>query len=121
MTSNIPYSRIGITGSRNFSDLKKMREFITSLPAGISISVGDCRGADKAASSLALSLGISIIIYSADWQRYGKAAGPIRNKQIIDSGIEALYAFPDVDLDRSIGTRDCVRQAKKAGIPVFFP
>ncbi|HEY4153748.1 MAG TPA: hypothetical protein VGM38_10555 [Pseudolysinimonas sp.] len=112
--------RIGITGSRNLSNLHPLREFLLSLPADTTIVVGDNGNVDILAASIAAYRGFRLIIYRADWRSYGKAAGPIRNGCLIRDGITALYAFPSDPASISPGTADCIRQAKKAGIPVFI-
>jgi hypothetical protein len=52
--------------------------------------------------------------FDADWDRYGRAAGPMRNQRMIDEGHpDWVIAFPG---DR--GTADMIRRAKAAGIKV---
>lgn len=54
--------------------------------------------------------------YPADWEKYGKAAGPIRNKQMLDEGKpDMVIAFLAPD---SRGTKNMIEQAEKADIPV---
>jgi hypothetical protein len=54
--------------------------------------------------------------WRADWQQHGKAAGPIRNQQMIDEGRpDRVLAFWD---GKSRGTLDCITRAVAAGIPV---
>ena len=55
-----------------------------------------------------------VSIYPADWDKHGKAAGPIRNKQMIDEGKpDLVIAFPG-----GRGTAGAVRLAKFAGVTV---
>lgn len=54
--------------------------------------------------------------HPADWDRYGKAAGPIRNKHMVDLGADVCHAFP---IEGSRGTFGCMRLAEEAGIPVI--
>lgn len=57
--------------------------------------------------------------YSADWDQYGKAAGPIRNKQMLVEGKpDCVVAFIDKPLKDSKGTLNMVTQAMDAGLPV---
>lgn len=53
-------------------------------------------------------------IHPADWDRYGRSAGPRRNQAMVDLGADVCLAFV---LPGSRGTWDCVRKAKAAGIP----
>ncbi len=51
----------------------------------------------------------------ADWDKFGKGAGPIRNQQMIDEGKpDLVVAFPG-----GTGTADMVKRAKKHGIEVI--
>lgn len=54
--------------------------------------------------------------HPADWTRHGKAAGPIRNQEMIDAGADGVFAFPTA---KSRGTYDCMARAWVRGIPVF--
>jgi hypothetical protein len=59
---------------------------------------------------------IRIWQYPANWKEYGKAAGPIRNKQMLDEGkpdLVVAFLAPN-----SRGTQNMIDQATKAGIPV---
>lgn len=53
-------------------------------------------------------------VYPAQWNLYGKRAGPIRNQQMLDTGIDLVVAFPG-----GRGTYDMARRAKKAGVEVI--
>jgi len=54
--------------------------------------------------------------HPADWTRLGKAAGPIRNQEMVDAGADMVYAFPT---PASRGTLDCMARAWVRGIPIF--
>jgi hypothetical protein len=59
--------------------------------------------------------------FPADWNRYGRAAGPIRNQQMLDEGApDAVIAF-SVNLESSRGTADMVRRSRNAGLHVWLP
>jgi hypothetical protein len=55
--------------------------------------------------------------YKADWSKLGLAAGPARNHQMLDQQPDEVWAFHD-DMGRSKGTRECVNEAARRGIPV---
>lgn len=53
--------------------------------------------------------------HPANWDLYGKAAGMIRNGEMVDLGADRCFGFPAPD---SRGTWDCIHKAAKAGIVV---
>ena len=78
---------------------------------------GGARGADETAGYYAERFGLKVEVHMADWGTHGKAAGPIRNKKMLDSGVDAVYAFTTGTLAESKGTANMVAQATKAGVP----
>ena len=78
--------RVLICGDRHWVDQIKIRKRLISLclPPDSIIIHGGARGADLIAGKEAKKLGIRVMEFKADWERYGKAAGPIRNKQMLD-------------------------------------
>lgn len=80
---------------------------------------GGARGADTIAGDEWRALvgdRPSIVVYLADWERYGKSAGYRRNAEMVKAGADVCLAFP---LGESRGTRMCMRLAEEAGIPVI--
>lgn len=76
---------------------------------------GAAKGADRHAVQWALRKGLTINTFCPDWKKLGKAAGPIRNQQMLDIGKPSLIvAFPG-----GAGTADMVRRAKAAHIEVI--
>jgi hypothetical protein len=118
--------KVLVTGSRDWKDEKAIERELKKLPQGTVIIHGACpTGADALADKIAMKLGFKLRRYPADWENKGKSAGPIRNSAMIkaehsdDEGVpiaKALAFTPD--LDRSRGTRDCVRKVRSAGIKV---
>ena len=78
---------------------------------------GNARGADKLSSIVGKRLGFKeIISFPANWFKYGRAAGPIRNQQMIDEGKpDYIIAFHS-DIKSSKGTKDMLNRASKHGI-----
>lgn len=67
---------------------------------------------------LAHQLGYETMDFPADWDKYGRSAGPIRNGEMLKQGKpDLVVAFHD-DIENSKETKDMVRQAREAGIPV---
>lgn len=115
--------RLIIAGSRDFEDYKLVRDsmnkiFVDRDTVGLTILSGGCAGADRLGEKLASVNGIPCIKFPADWKRYGKAAGPIRNEEMArfaseDKGM--LVAFWD---GLSKGTRNMIQTAKKYALEV---
>jgi hypothetical protein len=78
---------------------------------------GNARGADRLAGFWARSRGIPNLKFNADWQKFGAAAGPIRNQRMIEEGKPIwVVAFPG-----GAGTADMIARAKRAGLPAWQP
>ena len=108
--------RVLITGSRDFNEPNRMRAILASLPPNTVIIHGGARGADSMADELAAALSFPIRKYPADWTRYGRRAGTLRNQKMLDEEKPHLViAFP---LPSSRGTWDMVRRAEKEKIEV---
>ena len=119
--------KVLVTGSREWKDRALIRAALKAVGATIVIHGDHCKfssatgepiaGADWHAKEAAKELGIEQKPYPADWERYGKKAGPIRNSQMVaeNPDIAVCLAFP---LPDSRGTWDCVGKADKAGIKV---
>lgn len=83
-------------------------------PEFVVIHGGCPTGADAHADDWAVVNWAGCEVYRADWDKHGKAAGPIRNQQMIDQGRpDLVLAFPG-----GRGTADMVRRAEAAGVPV---
>jgi hypothetical protein len=75
---------------------------------------GGAAGADWCAGAVAELRDIPQSVFKADWKAHGRAAGPIRNQQMLDQGKpDLVLAFPG-----GRGTADMVRRAKAAGVEV---
>lgn len=118
-----PY-RVIFCGGRDWSApapiFSKLDDVLERHP-GFVLVHGVGRGADLIAQALAEWMGIPMDPFPADWDGRGRGAGPERNQRMIDSGVDAVYAFK-TRFDRSMrsgGTEDCVRRALNAGIPAM--
>ena len=110
--------KILVCGDRNWVDKKAIFRELSKYPRDTIVIEGEARGADSLARVVALGLGVSVERYPANWDKYGRAAGPIRNQQMLDQKPDLVLAF-HADLDNSKGTRDMVIRARKAGIEVL--
>lgn len=117
--------RILICGSRGWHDPDPIEAVIAGydiLAEGgnekLTVIQGGARGADTLAKTLAKSWGCNTITVEADWDRYGKAAGPIRNKKMLDDhDPNVVWAFRTTG--KSSGTDDMVKQAKARGVKTY--
>lgn len=107
--------RVLVTGSRNFTDRDLMFNELKKYTQETTIIHGGASGADSIAEEIAMSLGMDIIRVPAEWDKYGKAAGPIRNKKMLEFKPDVVIAFP---VGKSLGTRDMMRKAEEAGVRV---
>jgi hypothetical protein len=80
------------------------------------IVTGDATGIDECARGYARTHSIPLEVFKAFWRKFGKAAGPIRNKQMVRYG-DALLAIKNYKAE-SRGTNNIISQAREAGIPV---
>lgn len=112
--------KILVCGDRNWSDYNLIRDTLKGFNGDITIIEGEANGADKMAAEAARELGYKVESYLADWGKKGRAAGPIRNKQMLDEGKPTfLLAFHD-NLKGSKGTKHMIKIALKADIKVYL-
>jgi predicted Rossmann fold nucleotide-binding protein DprA/Smf involved in DNA uptake len=104
-------TRVAIVGSRNYADLESVRAFVKALPPHSIVISGGASGVDCAAVEEATVRGMETVVYLPDWQRFGKAAGPIRNRKIVMCA-DVVVAFWD---GRSLGTAHTIRIAESLG------
>lgn len=112
--------RILICGDRKWENQWSISIYLQKLPKNQDTIIihGKAKGADSLAGLIASTLDMKVIEYPANWKRYGRAAGMIRNQQMLDEGKPKLVVYFHNDLDNSKGTKDMVNRAIKAGIPV---
>src|SRR6266446_2653650 len=85
------------------------------LPTDITIIAGGATGVDRAAADFATVNYCQLEEYPADWKKFGRAAGYIRNKKMLEEGKpDLVVAFPG-----GKGTTLMVTLANKAGIKVI--
>lgn len=107
-----PKVRVVVAGSRSFQNYPLMCKELDKIKDRIECIVsGDAAGADTYGCMYARDNNIPIRHCPADWQKYGTAAGYVRNKQMGDYGDE-LVAFWD---GVSPGTNDIINYMKKLG------
>jgi hypothetical protein len=105
-----------VCGSRNWKAYGKVKERLALLPKDCTIIEGGAPGADLIARLAAMELGLDVVEVPANWTRYGKAAGPIRNDRMLKFKPHLVIAFHE-NIDASRGTKDTVTKARNLGIP----
>ena len=111
--------RLLICGDRNWSDGFSIREILEKFRPDVVIE-GCANGADKLAGIAGEELGIEVLRFPADWQKYGRSAGPIRNSQMLKEGNPDVVVGFHYKIEESKGTRDMLTRAKKAGKATFI-
>src|SRR5580765_1502660 len=115
--------RVLVCGSRKWTDYDKVYRVLKAMAPKVKLVIqGGAKGADTHGKLAATALRLPWVQFDADWETYGKAAGPIRNQKMLDDAKPTLVlAFHD-DCSLGTGTRDMVSRALKAKIPVrIFP
>ena len=109
-------AKILICGDRYWADKGAISKRLSQVDNAIIIH-GACRGADNLGGIVAKELGFEVLEFPADWTKYGRSAGPIRNRQMLDEKPTLVLAFHN-NISKSKGTADTVREAKRRKIPV---
>ncbi len=101
--------KFAILGTRTFNDYELMKRSLADLTGVELVISGGAPGADTLAKRWANENGIEFIEFIADWDKYGKAAGPIRNEFIIKACTH-VACFWD---GKSPGSKNAIDLAKK--------
>ena len=102
--------KLAVVGSRGWTKYTSVFIAITSIFPDEIVS-GGAKGVDSMAEQWATLYHVPTKIFLPDWKKYGKRAGAIRNKQIVDY-CDKLIAFWD---GKSRGTLISIEMAQKAG------
>lgn len=117
---------IAVTGGRTYRLTPEDYAWLNDLHVTKRLTTlmdGGAPGVDTAVRGWAQRLGIPCVTYWANWEHEGNAAGPIRNRRMINALIDeaktggypyALLAFPG-----HAGTTNCIQYARKAGVPIL--
>jgi len=106
-------------GGRDFSDRDFVYRILDKVHAQKTIGFliqGGQKGADRLAAEWSFDRGVRMISIPAEWKVHGGAAGPMRNREMLEYGPTAVVAFPG-----GRGTASMIGIAKKAGIFVWEP
>ncbi len=107
-----------VCGGRDYSDFQMVINTLAHIRRNRGIRVlmhGGAPGADALADKWGKLANVAIEVYKADWKKYGRAAGPMRNERMLKTGKpDLVVAFPG-----GRGTADMVARARAAGVEVM--
>jgi hypothetical protein len=106
-----------VAGGRDFYDYKHLEATLNLYlchKSNIEIVSGGASGADSLGERYAKEKGHKLKVFKADWDKHGKAAGPIRNEEMAKYA-DGLIAFWDGE---SKGTKSMIGYAKKYNLKI---
>lgn len=109
--------KILVCGGRDYQDKDHLVNVLTFIKLHSDLTEiihGGASGADSLSGEFARSAGIKETVFPADWERYGKYAGPRRNIEMAEQNPDLVVAFPG-----GKGTRHMIDISKKKGLLVF--
>lgn len=102
-----------IAGGRDYGDYDAMCMALEPYQdADVTVISGDCRGADRLGQEWAHDFNKPIRLFPADWRKHGKAAGPIRNRDMAKVSDVAVVFWDG----KSRGTKNMINEARRAGM-----
>lgn len=107
--------KVAVIGSRSFTDYDELKRTLSAIKITEIIS-GGADGADKLAEQYATENNIPTKIFLPDWKKNGRAAGFMRNTDIINEA-ELVVAFWD---GQSNGTKDSITKAENQNKKVLI-
>jgi hypothetical protein len=111
--------RVLICGDRNWRNFHLIAFTLSGVCKAHNVECvidGAARGADTMGFHAATLMKLPTLRFPADWKKHGKAAGPIRNRQMLTEGKPDLVLAFHNSIESSKGTADMVRIARKADI-----
>jgi hypothetical protein len=115
-------TRIVITGDRLWCCVPLAKKILARLKKSygdVTIIAGGCRGVDKSFEEACKAMNVPVEIFAADWDKYGKGAGPNRNLAMIQADPSFVIAFHRT-IHKSRGTANCVGQALVHKLKVYL-
>jgi YspA, cpYpsA-related SLOG family len=102
-----------IAGGRGYQFTAHDVEMLDAILDVTEVVSGGAQGADAEGEEWAAERGIPVRTFRADWNKHGRAAGPIRNREMAEYA-DALALFPG-----GRGTDSMFREGTKAGLKIF--
>ena len=108
--------RVIIAGGRDYHNYGTLLDAIVECNFNIQTVVsGGAKGVDALGEKYAVDADVKLVVYPADWEKNGRAAGPIRNRKMAENA-DALIAIWD---GKSRGTKNMIETATKLGLLVY--
>ena len=115
---SIQLFKVVVAGGREFNNYQLLEEKLDHLLQNklphVQIVSGHATGADTLGEAYAKQRGLSVVTFPADWKTHGKAAGPIRNRQMAHYA-DAVVVFWD---GKSRGTQNMREEAQRLNLPL---
>mgnify|MGYP006302249621 CR=1 FL=1 len=113
--------RLIVAGSRDFKDYelleREVLKFIKKhkeVDESVEVISGRARGADKLGEVFADKFGLKKHIKPADWDKHGRAAGFIRNREMVSEATHCICFWDR----KSSGTKNTIQLSEEKGIPL---
>lgn len=110
--------RVIICGGRDLTDanwINRLSDYAEQYGPFTVVIQGGATGADAMAKEWAALNSLPCREYKANWRKYGKRAGPLRNQRMLDEGKPDLV----IALPGGRGTADMIVRAQGFGVPVI--
>ena len=109
--------KVVIAGCRDYTNYQEAKKYIDMFLSKIKneyeivIISGGANGADSIGERYAMENGFKVEIFPAEWDKYGKSAGPIRNEKMAKASDFAICFWDG----KSRGTASMISCAKSEG------
>ncbi len=104
--------KVIIAGSRSFRDRKLLASVMDEYVNGVNnviVLSGGALGADRLGEDWAYSRRLTYQIYHPDWEAHGKAAGPLRNREMARDATDCVVFWDG----KSLGTKSMIEIARQ--------
>ena len=110
--------RVLVCGGRAFENYSLLHRVLCGVREEhneFTLLHGGATGADRMAGRWAEHVGVPVVVFEAEWRKYGPSAEPIRDTRMLNVGKpDLVVAFPG-----ATGTTDMVKLARKAGVEIM--
>lgn len=109
--------KVVIAGSRTIKDMAAVVAAIEMSKFEITeVVCGKATGVDTLGQQWAIMSGVPVKEFPAEWDKYGNAAGPIRNRKMAEYADAAIVVWDGA----SPGSRNMIKEIKKVHKPYFI-